>query len=81
MRSTRRDGATIKRERLHEMEKMLTQPGVLPVEKNWMVAQFEYHFGLSKRAIFEYLGNLEERRVIRIEPNMICKPRNEDRSP
>jgi len=76
----RRDGATIKRERLEEMHKLLTQNGGLPADLEFTIAVCEFKFGLSSNKIREYLDILEKLRFIRIEGNTIMKPVIEEES-
>jgi hypothetical protein len=70
----RRDGATIKRERIQEMHNILTSNGALPADLDHMTAVFEFQFGLSSRKIREYLGILEKVGFIRVEGNLIMSP-------
>ena len=74
----RRDGATIKKERIQEMHTILTKNGALPADIEFTIAMFEFKFGLSSEKIREYLTILEKLRFIRIEGSTIMKPRIEE---
>lgn len=72
MARSRRDGATIKRERIELMMKMLDD-GFKTGNPNdgiplkWFIATCEIRFGLSKGKIREYLGTLELLGRIKLE--------------
>lgn len=68
---SRRDGATIKRERIEEMHRILCLDNALPASLSFTVATFEYKFGLSKKKIIEYLKILESLDFIVIEGDTI----------
>lgn len=70
----RRDGATIKRERLQEMHTLLTKNGALPADLDHTIAMFEFKFGLSSAKILEYLRILEKLGFFHINGNLITPP-------
>ena len=59
MKRERRDGATVKRERIALMRKMLLGDGVLPADLSWFIAWCEVNVGLSPDTVRAYLKPLE----------------------
>ncbi len=69
----RRNGATLKRERLGEIHDLLVKPGALPMAVDHYVAICEYYYGLTKKKTIEYLTTLEELRFVLVEGKTILK--------
>ena len=55
----RRDGATIRKERLQRICKRITKPGFLPATLDYVLANIAYLDGLTKETAIDYLKTLE----------------------
>ena len=63
----KKDGATIRRERIQRICKRITESGMLPCDLDYLVAHIEYTEGIKESTALEYLSVIDKLGFIKID--------------